>query len=255
MEMIKKMKKDLMDIKIFKTREQMGYGAALDAATYINELLDKQEEVNILFAAAPSQNEFLSELRKYRIDWGRINALHMDEYIGLKENDIQRFGNYLKRHVFEKVNLKSVHYLFREDALPEEICHHYSQVLNKYPIDIIFMGIGENGHIAFNDPHVALFDDPAQVKIVTLDDMCKKQQVHDGCFESIEDVPTKAITMTIPAMMKAHRIFCIVPAASKANAIAATVEGEITTACPASILRTHDASTLYCDADSAKFIL
>ncbi|WP_203558667.1 6-phosphogluconolactonase [Bacteroides sp. 51] len=252
---MKEMNKDLLDIKIYDTREQLGFAAALDAATYINELLEQQNEVNILFAAAPSQNEFLSALQQHPITWSCINALHMDEYIGLKENDTQRFGNYLKRQIFDKVNLKSVHYLFVENALPEDICQRYSEILDKYPVDIVFMGIGENGHIAFNDPHVALFDDPAQVKIVVLDAVCREQQVHDGCFDSIEDVPEEAVTLTIPAMMKARRIFCIVPAASKANAVAETVNGEITAACPASILRTHKATTLYCDQDSAKYLI
>lgn len=252
---MKEMKKDLLDIKIFDTREQLGYAAALDAATYINNLLENKKEINILFAAAPSQNEFLTELRQHPIEWNRINAFHMDEYIGLKKDDAQRFGNYLKRQMFEKIDLKSVHYLFDENVLPEEVCKHYSKMLDEYPIDIVFMGIGENGHIAFNDPHVALFDDPDQVKIVALDAVCREQQVHDGCFEKIEDVPVEAITITIPAMMKAHRIFCVVPAASKAVAVKATVKGDITSDCPASILRTHNAATLYCDADSAKYIL
>lgn len=252
---MKELKKDLLDIKIYDTRDQLGFAAAQDAALYINKLFGKQKEVNILFAAAPSQNEFLSALRQHNMAWNRINAFHMDEYIGLKKEDYQRFGNYLERQIFGLIELKSVHYLFEENALPEEICKHYSEVLEEYPLDIIFMGIGENGHIAFNDPHVALFDDPAQVKVVALDTLCREQQVHDGCFKTIDDVPEEAITLTIPAMMKARRIFCIVPAATKANAIAATVNGEITTACPASILRTHPSATLYCDADSAKYIL
>lgn len=249
------MKKDLLDIKIYDTRTQLGSAAAFDAAMYIDELLKKQKEVNILFAAAPSQNEFLSSLKQHHIEWSSINALHMDEYIGLKKDDVQRFGNYLKRQIFDDVNLKSVHYLFDDGLHPEEMCDRYNSILEKYPIDIVFMGIGENGHIAFNDPHVALFDDSDMVKIVILDAVCREQQVHDRCFDCIENVPRKAITLTIPAMMKAKRIFCIVPAASKAKAVAATVKGKITSDCPASILRTHKFATLYCDLDSAKYII
>lgn len=144
--------------------------------------------------------------------------------------------------------------MFEEGITPEEICRRYSNILNTYPLDIIFMGIGENGHIAFNDPHAALFDDPNQVKIVALDEVCREQQVHDGCFDNVDNVPLEAVTLTIPAMMKAQRIFCIVPAASKARAVAATVNGKVSPSCPASILRTHKAATLYCDRDSAKFI-
>lgn len=252
---MKELNKDFLNIKIYDSRAKLGIAAANDAAAYINKLLETQEETNILFAAAPSQNEFLLALIQHQIPWERINAFHMDEYIGLKREDPQRFGNYLEKYVIGKVRMKSAYYLFNEVISPEDACTAYSKKLDNHPLDIIFMGIGENGHIAFNDPHVALFDDPEQVKIVSLDEACRKQQVHDGCFGNIEDVPQKAITLTIPAMMKAKRIFCIVPAASKANAIAATVNGEISHACPASILRKHRATTLYCDSDSAKHIL
>lgn len=252
---MKELNKDFLNIRIYDTRTKLGVAAANDAATYINNLLRTQKEVNILFAAAPSQDEFLLALSRHQIAWERINAFHMDEYIDLKREAPQRFGNYLEKHIFGKVRLKSIYYLFDEIISPEDICTDYSKKLDNHPLDIVFMGIGENGHIAFNDPHVALFNDPDQVKIVSLDEACRKQQVHDGCFDNIEDVPQKAITLTIPAMMKAKRIFCIVPAASKANAIAATINGEITHACPASILRRHRATTLYCDSDSAKHIL
>jgi len=252
---MKVLKKDLLNIKIYDSRDELGKAAADEAATYINDLLKKQEDINILFAAAPSQNEFLNALTLHDIAWNRINAFHMDEYTGLTKEAPQRFGNYLDKHFFDKVPLKSIHYLFDESSTPEEVCKHYSELLAQYPLDIIFMGIGENGHIAFNDPHVADFNDPLQVKIATLDQVCREQQVHDGCFSSIEKVPHEAITLTIPAMMKAQRLFCIVPAASKANAIDSTVNGAITPACPASILRTHKDATLYCDRDSAKYIL
>jgi glucosamine-6-phosphate deaminase len=253
--MMKELKKDFLNIRIYGTRTEMGVAAANDAATHINELLKTKEAINILFAAAPSQNEFLLALSRHQIPWERINAFHMDEYIGLTKEAPQRFGNYLEKHIFGKAGFKSIHYLFDEAGSPEDICAGYSKKLDRYPLDMIFMGIGENGHIAFNDPHVALFDDPEQVKIVSLDDVCRKQQVHDGCFDNIEDVPQMAVTLTIPAMMKAKRIFCIVPAASKAHAVAATVNGEISQACPASILRRHKAATLYCDSDSAKHLL
>lgn len=252
---MKQLKKDKLDIKIFGTRDELGIAAAKEAAAYICNLLDNQPEVNILFAAAPSQNEFLKALSCYNIPWNRINAFHMDEYIGLQEDAPQRFGNYLKKNIFSIVQPKTVYYLFDEKLSPTEICKRYTELLSNYPLDIIFMGIGENAHIAFNDPHVADFNDPQMVKIVSLDEVCRKQQVHDGCFKSLDDVPLEAITLTIPAMMKAKQIFCIVPAATKANAIKSTVNGDITPDCPASILRTHGATTLYCDNESAKYLL
>lgn len=186
--------------------------------------------------------------------WNRIHALHMDEYIGLQADAPQRFGNYLKEHIFAALPFKSIHYLYIEGASPENICAHYEEVLQKHPIDIVFMGIGENGHIAFNDPHVALFDDPQQVKVVLLDEVCRTQQVHDGCFSSLEKVPQQAVTITIPVMMKATRIFCIVPGKPKANAVKETLYGPVSTTCPASILRTHPHATLYCDRDSASLL-
>ena len=242
---MKQYTKELLEIKVYDTRDEMGACAAKEAAAYIRELMGKKDEVNIVFAAAPSQNDFLLHLSKEDLDWGRINAYHMDEYIGLAKDAPQGFGNYLAEHIFNHVPFKSVNYIYDETKTPEEICESYEKLLTENPTDIIFMGVGENGHIAFNDPHVAFFDDPLGVKIVDLDQKCRNQQVNDGCFATIDDVPTHAITLSIPIMMKAERLFVIVPTALKADAIGMIYNGEITQACPASILRTHKASTLY----------
>lgn len=253
--MKKYMQKDLLKIEVYDTRHQMGTAAANAVAGYITDLKKRKSEINIIFAAAPSQNEFLAELKTMDLPWGNINAFHMDEYIGLDENAPQRFGNFLRDRIFADKPFQSVNYLYNRDSTPEDTCKRYAELLSRYPADIIFMGIGENGHIAFNDPPVAKFDDPEDVKTVKLDMMCRNQQVNDGCFETIGQVPTHAITITIPAMMRAEKIFCIVPAASKANAIRAVVKGGITTECPASILRRHPDTTLFCDAESAKYII
>ncbi|MCD7936646.1 MAG: glucosamine-6-phosphate deaminase [Tannerellaceae bacterium] len=250
----KQIKKDLLEIRIYRNRKELGEAAAKDAAGYITELLKKRETINMIFAAAPSQNEFLDILQTYPIPWERIHAFHMDEYIGLAEEASQRFGNYLKEHLFGKVHFRSVHYLYHPEAPAGVVCKVYTQLLEDFPVDIVCMGIGENGHIAFNDPHVALFQDPEQVKVVTLDDVCRRQQVHDGCFRSLKEVPQQAVTLTIPALMRAGKIFCMVPAATKSAAIRQTVCGDISESCPASILRTHPAATLYCDQESAKLI-
>ncbi len=252
--MLKQFKKDTLEIKVFETREEMGQIASRDAADYIRKELANKSELSIVFASAPSQNDFLSSLLEQDVDWGKINAFHMDEYIGLSEDAPQGFGNFLKSKIFDKINLKSINYLYGKDD-PQTICKNYSSLLNNHPIDIVFMGIGENAHIAFNDPHVALFDDPERLKVVSLDLVCRRQQVNDGFFKSIDEVPTHAITMTIPVLLEAKRIFCMVPAPSKAKAIKAAISGEITEKYPASILRTHKFATLYCDKDSAKYIL
>ncbi|MFA5848810.1 MAG: glucosamine-6-phosphate deaminase [Bacteroidales bacterium] len=252
--MLKQFKKDTLEIKVFETREKMGLIASQDAADYIRRELTYKSELSIVFASAPSQNDFLSSLLEQDIDWGKINAFHMDEFIGLPEDAPQGFGNFLKSKIFDKIHLKSVNYLYGKED-PQTICDNYSSLLKNHPIDIVFMGIGENAHIAFNDPHVALFDDPERLKVVSLDLVCRRQQVNDGFFKSIDEVPTHAITLTIPVLLEARRIFCMVPAPSKAKAIKAVVSGEITEKYPASILRTHKFATLYCDKDSAKYIL
>lgn len=246
--------KDKITVKLYDSRKEMGEIAASDTAAKIEELLLVKDEINIIFAAAPSQNEFLASLvKENRIDWSRINAFHMDEYIGLEEDAPQRFGHFLKESIFGKVPFKQVNYI-NGKALPSEECARYEALLKQYPADIVCLGIGENGHIAFNDPHVADFKDPQAVKIVDLDQACRQQQVNDGCFQSINEVPTHAYTLSIPALLSANHMYCIVPGESKANAVYHTLYGEISITCPASVLRTKDNVTLYLDANSASLI-
>lgn len=256
MNIIKEMKADRLAVEIFNTRAEMGIRAAAEAAVKIKELLAERNEINIIFAAAPSQNEFLAALSHADgIDWRRINAFHMDEYVGLHPDAPQGFGNFLKERIFSKVPLKSVNYLNGNAPDIQAECTRYSNLLKSYPTDIVCMGIGENGHIAFNDPHVAFFNDDRLTKVVELDRQCRTQQVNDGCFDSIEKVPTHALTLTIPALMAGSHLFCMVPAKTKAEAVFKTVNGIITEACPASILRKHSNAKLYLDSDSASLLL
>lgn len=256
MSLVKEFTAQKLNVKIYSTRKAMGIEAAKEASKKIKELLSQKPEINMIFAAAPSQNEFLQALiSEPGIDWNRINAFHMDEYIGLEPSAPQGFGNFLKEKIFGKVNFKSVNYIDGNNQDIEKECERYSGLLKQYPTDIVCMGIGENGHIAFNDPHVAFFNDLKLVKTVELDQKCRNQQVNDGCFDSIDKVPTHALTLTIPALTSCSYIFCIVPAATKADAVYNTVMGEITEACPASILKKHDNATLYTDSDSASRIL
>ena len=250
-----KLKKDKLDIEIFPTREEMGKAAALEACEYLNGILSRKEEINVVFAAAPSQNDMLAALSGMVIPWERINAWHMDEYVGLAKTDPRSFAWYLDEHIFKLVPFKSVHYIAEGGATAEEMCDNYSRELGKIHVDVVFMGVGENGHIAFNDPAFAKFDDPLNVKIVELDEVCRMQQVHDGCFPSLDDVPTHAITLTIPTLMGADRLFNVVPTAYKAEAVRRIVEWEITEDCPATICRLHDNVTLYLDENSAGLIL
>ena len=253
---IREFRKDKLTVKIYKTRDEMGRAAAAEAASAMKELLSHKDEITVIFAAAPSQNEFLSALAgDGSIDWRCINALHMDEYIGLPEGAPQSFGAFLKAAIFGKVPFKSVHYLdgAAKDTAAE--CERYSSLIEDLAPDAVFMGIGENGHIAFNDPHAAFFNDKKLVKEVALDGACRTQQVNDGCFPALSDVPTHALTLTIPALMRAQYHFCAVPGASKARAVFDTITGDISESCPASVLRKYDGCVLYLDADSARDIL
>lgn len=238
-------------VNIFADRTSMGVAAARKTADIIRQLLTSQPEVNMIFAAAPSQNEFLVALAAEPIEWPRINAFHMDEYIGLDEGVPQLFASYLKGHLFDKVSLKAIYYLHGDaDDLAAE-CQRYTDLLRRMPPDIVCMGIGENNHLAFNDPPVADFNDPASVKIVTLDADCRQQQVNDGCFPTLEEVPTQALTLTIPALLQGRYIICVVPGERKAQAVYHTLHSPMTEKYPSTILRRHPAVEMFLDKDSS----
>jgi len=240
-----------LPVYVFSTRDQMGIAAAEDAAKRINAIIAKKGEANIVFAAAPSQNDLLENLLKQDIDWTKVRGFHQDEYVGINESEPAGFGNFLDRAIFKKVPFMELHYLLCRADEAEAKCAEYTELLKKYPIDLIFLGIGENGHLAFNDPAVADFNDPKMVKIVELDEVCRQQQVNDGCFATIDDVPRQAMTMTMSYIMSIPEAICVVPTMRKANAVYNALCGEITTACPASILRNHPSAALYLDQDSA----
>jgi len=251
---MKEIKIDKLTVKIFPTRNEMGKTAADDIVKKINELLAIKPTINMIFAAAPSQNDVLQSLIDSDVDWTRVHAFHMDEYIGLTKDAPQCFGNFLMDHIFGKVPFATVNLIDSEAKDPQAECIRYTNLLKDNPVDIIVMGIGENGHIAFNDPWIADFKDPETVKIVPLDEVCRQQQVNDGCFEKLSDVPTHALTLTCPVFIEAPQLFCIVPAPTKANAVKRTLYGEINEECPATVLREHSNAVLYLDADSASLL-
>ncbi|MBP3481463.1 MAG: glucosamine-6-phosphate deaminase [Clostridia bacterium] len=247
--------KDNLFVTIADTDIQMGEIAANDICQTIKEMISARSELNIIFAAAPSQNTTLDALITKDIPWERINAFHMDEYIGLPIGSPAAFRCYLKDRLFSKVPFRSVHYIdaFSNDKDAE--CLRYSKLLTDYPVDIVILGIGENGHLAFNDPPVADFNDPVSVKAVLLDDICRMQQVHDGCFTDISQVPHYALTLTIPALMAAKHMFCVVPYTTKAMAVRELLTTEhIDERFPASALRTHTGARLYCEQESASLL-
>ena len=255
MAITKELKKDTLLVRAYDSRTAMGEAAAHDCAAKLRELLAAKNEVNMIFAAAPSQNEMLAALvREPGIDWSRVNAFHMDEYVGLPADAPQGFGNFLRDRIFSKLPFKSVNYLNGQNPDREAECARYSAPLKEHPISIVCMGIGENGHIAFNDPPVADFHDPHLVKLVKLDEVCRNQQVHDGCFAKLSDVPTHAFSLTVPMLMSGKYLYCVVPAATKAEAVRRMLSWDVSEACPATALRRHDNSFLYLDADSSSLI-
>lgn len=252
--LIKTIITEKLKTSVYDTRDEMGKAAGKAAADAINAILKEKEFANVIFAAAPSQNETLAALLAEDVDFSKINAFHMDEYIGLDKKAPQCFSNYLKDHIFSKVQFKSVNYIDASATDSDNECARYAALIEKYPTDIVVMGIGENGHIAFNDPWVADFNDPKTVKAVPLDEVCRQQQVNDGCFNTIDDVPKYAVTLTCPTLFNGKNLFCIVPAKTKANAVKHTLQDEISVDCPATVLRKHSSAVLYLDSDSSELI-
>ncbi len=242
-------------VRVFDSRISMGREAAREASDSLRRLLDRQDTVRVMFAAAPSQNEFLDALvAADGIDWSRVHAFHMDEYIGLDPDHPAGFVNFLEARLFSRLPFGQIHRINGQADDPQAEAERYAALLAEQPVDLVFLGVGENGHIAFNDPPVADFDDPLRVKIVELDRTCRQQQVNDGCFASFDTVPTHALTVTIPTMLEAGRLLCIVPARSKADAIVRMLTEDPNTGCPATILKTHPDARLYLDPDSASLL-
>lgn len=240
----------------FSDRKSMGDQAGKDAGEAIRKAIREKGEARVIFAAAPSQDDTLATLiREGEIDWTKVVALHMDEYIGLPLDSSARFSCYLKDHCFDHLPFKQIFLLDEGDGSmnPDQLCERYNRIIREKPVDVVCMGIGENGHIAFNDPPVADFNDPKVVKIVDLDDACRMQQVHDGCFPTFDDVPKQAITLTVPTLMSGGTLICTVPGQRKKDAVFKTVHSPISTECPATILRNHPNATMYLDAESGNW--
>lgn len=242
---------DSLEVRTHATRDELGEAAAALAAEVIREACELRGEARVIFACALSQDEFLASLVRLPIAWDQVTIFHMDEYVGLRATHAQSIRRFLRAHLLDDIALPKAVHLIQGEKDPVHECARYSKLLAEKPIDFVCMGIGENGHLAFNDPPVADFNDPHLVKIVELDDKCRLQQVHDGCFPSIQAVPSHGITLTIPALMSARQISCCVPGTRKANAVHDTLMGPVTRECPASILRRHPNAVLHLDPASA----
>jgi glucosamine-6-phosphate deaminase len=239
-----------MEVRIAETEDELGEMAARDIAVALREKLQEQEHVRIVFAAAPSQSAMLASLlREPGIEWPRVTAFHMDEYLGLPREAPQLFGSWLTREFFSRVALENVH-LIDPQGEPEAVCQAYASLLKEAPIDLVLLGIGINGHVAFNDPPADLHD-PVPVRVVTLDEACRMQQVMDGCFADLEGVPRHAITLTVPMLMAGEALFCCVPGLHKSQAVKQMLQASVSGDCPATALRLHPHCTVYLDRESS----
>jgi glucosamine-6-phosphate deaminase len=245
---------DCLEVRQFPDREKMGSAAAALVAAGIRAACSVRGEARVIFACAPSQNEFLAALVRHPIAWGKVAVFHMDEYVGLRGDHPQSFRHFLRTHLLEHIAEPKAVNLIRAESDPVHEAERYGKLLAEKPIDLVCLGIGENGHLAFNDPPVADFRDPQPVKVVDLDAVCRQQQVNDGCFPSLDAVPVHAITLTIPTLFGAREVSCVVPGERKAAAVRDTLLGPVSTACPASILRQHTRAILHIDTAAGSLV-
>lgn len=249
------MKADLIieniPISIYENPIDMGNAAADFVALKLKDAIRLKGNANLILATGSSQFAFLKALKQKEIDWKNITVFHLDEYRGLPSTHPASFRRYLKERILDGVGPKKVYFLNGDAEDVEQEMQHYTDALKNHPIDIACIGIGENGHIAFNDPPVADFNDPKWVKLVELDEACKIQQIGEGWFPTMEDVPVQALTLTIPAILSSKTISCVVPDQRKAQAVHDALYHSISTKCPATILRKHPQTRLFLDKGSA----
>ena len=241
-----------LEVEVHPTRAGMGRAAAAVVSAHLRREVGREGRAAAIFASAPSQDEFLAALREDgSIPWDRITAFHLDEYIGIDANHPASFRRFLVDRLFAHVPMRAFHQLAGEAADPAAECARYAALLDGERPSLAILGIGENGHLAFIDPPVCDFFETADVRVVELDEPCRRQQVHDGAFATIDDVPRTALSLSIPRLMRVPRAVAIVPGPAKRTAIAAALDGPVTCACPASILRRHPDARLFLDDASA----
>jgi len=241
-----------MEIVLSNSKSELGEKAAITGAGFIREAIKKSGAANIIVATGASQFEMLNELIKQDVDWSKVTAFHLDEYIGISEKHPASFRKYLKERFVDKISLHEFHYVNGEtDSYAE--CRRVGEIISKHPIDVAFVGIGENGHLAFNDPP-ADFETEEPYLVVNLDEKCRRQQLGEGWFDSFGDVPEQAISMSVKQIMKSKAIICSVPDIRKADAVKGSLEGEVTPLVPASVLQQHKAVWIYLDKESSSLL-
>jgi glucosamine-6-phosphate deaminase len=243
-----------LSITVHSSKIELGRAAAEVASRHIREAVASRGGARIIVGTGNSQDETIEALVETALDWRRVEVFHMDEYVGIDGSHPASFRRWLKQHLADRVNPGTVHYLAGEAADATAECERYGKLLTAGPIDVCFLGFGENGHIAFNDPHVADFADPAVVKRVEMDRRCRMQQVGEGHFPGIDAVPRYALTLTCPVLVSARCLVIAVPDLRKAEAVRNALGGPIGEACPASVVRTHANAHLFLDGESSSLI-
>ena len=242
-----------MQVKVFDTKQELGKAAAQDAAAIINRAIAERDAAYVIAATGMSQFEFLDALMLEEIDWTKVTFFHLDEYVGLPESHEASFRRYLKERIARRVHPRAFHFIDGEAGDAHDECRRVGHLITQQTIDVAFVGIGENGHLAFNDPPADFETDEPYI-VVNLDQACRQQQVGEGWFKSIDEVPAQAISMSIKQILRSREILCIVPDQRKADAVKASVELEVSPMHPASILQTHERVTMYLDRDSSSLL-
>jgi glucosamine-6-phosphate deaminase len=249
---IREFQVDSLPVRVYATRSDLAADAALETQGYLKAVLSRQPFASAILATGNSQVDFLKRLVDLGgVDWSRITLFHMDEYLGLPAEHSASFRRYMRERVESLLKPRAFHYLVGDAPEPIQECDRYSALLQAQVIDLCCLGVGENGHLAFNDPPVANFEDPRSVKIVQLDLACRQQQVGEGHFPDVNTMPQYALTLTIPMLCSAKKMICIAPEKRKAAAVRQALTGPVSTACPASILRRQSQAVLLLDEDSA----
>ncbi|MBV9300810.1 MAG: glucosamine-6-phosphate deaminase [Acidobacteriaceae bacterium] len=241
-------------VHVFESPAALGNAAAEKAAALIKSGIERRGRARVIVATGNSQLALIEELVKKDVNWSAVEIFHMDEYAGMKAGHAASFRRWIKTRVEDKVHPAKANYLAGDATDLDAEIERYSRLLNKAPIDLAFVGFGENGHIAFNDPHVADFNDPATVKRVTLDERCRRQQAGEGHFKDIESVPAEALTVTCSGLFRAEAWVCAVPDRRKAEAVRGALEGPISETCPASLVQNHPDANVYLDRESASLL-
>lgn len=251
-ELLKTLHAGKAQVEIYSSRAAQGEAAAARGAELVRDAIGRDGHARIIVATGNSQKDMIAALvRSPGIDWNRVEVFHMDEYVGMSADHPASFRRWVRENLITRVHPGRAHLLEGDATDVAAECRRYERLLLDAPIVLCFLGIGENGHIAFNDPHIADFKDPETVKRVALDERCRRQQVGEGHFATLDDVPREALTLTCPALMRSENLICCVPEARKVEAVRRSLEGEITPDCPGSLLRTHPHATIYLDRDSA----